>query len=142
MTKARRARPDPMPAREAVKAANRPPTHAWNDPGMTTPSAQYSLTLRVELPHRGGALSKVTSAIANAGGVINVYSELAGWDLERAFKKADEIFDTILDVFELAKTEGIPTYRAADRLAERRLGDPKASRKSWSDFPPRDGTGA
>jgi malate dehydrogenase (oxaloacetate-decarboxylating) len=38
---------------------------------MSTPSAQYSLTLRVELPHRGGALSKVTSAIAGAGGVIN-----------------------------------------------------------------------
>ena len=38
---------------------------------MSIPSAQFSLTLRVELPHRGGALSKVTSAIANAGGVIN-----------------------------------------------------------------------
>jgi malate dehydrogenase (oxaloacetate-decarboxylating) len=38
---------------------------------MTTPSAQFSLTLRVELPHRGGALSKVTSAISRAGGVIN-----------------------------------------------------------------------
>jgi malate dehydrogenase (oxaloacetate-decarboxylating) len=38
---------------------------------MSTPSAQFSLTLRVELPHRGGALSKVTSAIAGAGGVIN-----------------------------------------------------------------------
>ena len=79
--------------------------------------------------------------VANAGGVINVYSELAGWDLERAFKKADEIFDTVLGVFELAKTEGIPTYRAADRVAERRLGDPKAVRKSWTDFPPRGGKG-
>jgi malate dehydrogenase (oxaloacetate-decarboxylating) len=38
---------------------------------MPTPSAQYSLTLRVELPHRGGALSRVTSAISGAGGVIN-----------------------------------------------------------------------
>lgn len=80
--------------------------------------------------------------VANAGGVINVYSELAGWDLERAFKKADEIFDTVLGVFELAKTEGIPTYRAADRLAERRLDDPKAERKSWTDFPPRVGRSA
>ncbi|HEV2076114.1 MAG TPA: NAD-dependent malic enzyme [Thermoleophilaceae bacterium] len=38
---------------------------------MATPSAQFSLTLRVELPHRGGALSRVTSAISRAGGVIN-----------------------------------------------------------------------
>ncbi|HUR91416.1 MAG TPA: Glu/Leu/Phe/Val dehydrogenase [Gemmatimonadaceae bacterium] len=80
--------------------------------------------------------------VANAGGVINVYSELAGWDLEQAFKKADEIFDTVLGVFELAKTEGIPTYRAADRVAERRLSDPKLVRRSWSEFPPRGGMSA
>jgi malate dehydrogenase (oxaloacetate-decarboxylating) len=43
---------------------------------MATPSAQYSLTLRVELPHRGGALSRVTSAIAGAGGVINAVDAL------------------------------------------------------------------
>jgi malate dehydrogenase (oxaloacetate-decarboxylating) len=36
-----------------------------------TPSAQYSLTLRVEVPHRPGTLSKVTGAITRAGGVIN-----------------------------------------------------------------------
>jgi malate dehydrogenase (oxaloacetate-decarboxylating) len=36
----------------------------------TTPSAQFSLTLRVELPHRPGALRKVTSAITRAGGLI------------------------------------------------------------------------
>ncbi|MGI8618348.1 MAG: Leu/Phe/Val dehydrogenase [Gemmatimonadaceae bacterium] len=79
--------------------------------------------------------------VANAGGVINVYSELAGWDLDRSFKKADEIFDTVLGVFELAKSEGIPTYQAADRVAERRLGDPKAVRKSWGEWPPRNGNG-
>ncbi|MFN2616704.1 MAG: NAD-dependent malic enzyme [Thermoleophilaceae bacterium] len=38
---------------------------------MATPSAQFSLTLRVELPRRsGGALGKVTSAITRAGGAI------------------------------------------------------------------------
>ncbi len=79
--------------------------------------------------------------VANAGGVINVYSELAGWDLDRSFKKADEIFDTVLGVFELAKAEGIPTYQAADRVAERRLGDPRAVRKSWGEWPPRNGNG-
>jgi leucine dehydrogenase len=59
--------------------------------------------------------------VANAGGVINVYGELAGWDSSRALRQASEIYDTVLHVFEIAKQDGIPTYQAADRLAERRL---------------------
>lgn len=59
--------------------------------------------------------------VANAGGVINVYGEVAGWDAEHALQKADEIYDTILGVYEIAKAENIPSYQAADRLAERRL---------------------
>src|SRR5947209_13201954 len=35
-----------------------------------TPSAQYSLTLRVEIEHRPGMLGKVASAIGQAGGTI------------------------------------------------------------------------
>ncbi len=38
--------------------------------GVASPSAQFSLTLRVELPHESGTLSKVTSAITRAGGAI------------------------------------------------------------------------
>lgn len=37
---------------------------------MATHSAQFSLTLRVELPPERGTLSKVTSAINRAGGSI------------------------------------------------------------------------
>ena len=59
--------------------------------------------------------------VANAGGVINVYGEVSGWDAQRALDKADDIYDTILKVFEISKKEGIPTYKAADRLAEQRL---------------------
>ncbi len=36
----------------------------------TTPSAQYSLTLRVEIDHLPGMLGKVASAIGHAGGTI------------------------------------------------------------------------
>jgi len=36
----------------------------------SSPSAQYSLTLRVEIDHRPGMLGKVASAIGNAGGTI------------------------------------------------------------------------
>ena len=59
--------------------------------------------------------------VANAGGVINVYGEVAGWDAQRALDKADDIYDTILKVFDIAEVRRIPTYEAADRLAEQRL---------------------
>jgi leucine dehydrogenase len=59
--------------------------------------------------------------VANAGGVINVYGEVAGWDAQRALDKADDIYDTVLRVFDIAESEKIPTYEAADRLAEQRL---------------------
>jgi leucine dehydrogenase len=59
--------------------------------------------------------------VANAGGVINVYGEVAGWDAQRALDKADDIYDTILKVFEIADEKHIPTHEAADRLAEQRL---------------------
>ncbi len=39
-------------------------------PAVATPSAQFSLTLRVELPHESGTLSKVTAAITRVGGAI------------------------------------------------------------------------
>jgi leucine dehydrogenase len=73
--------------------------------------------------------------VANAGGVINVYGELAGWDAARALRKADDIYDTTLGVFEISRSEGIPTYEAADRLAERRLRAVASREKSWPQFP-------
>jgi leucine dehydrogenase len=73
--------------------------------------------------------------VANAGGVINVYSELAGWTPARAFRKADEIYDTILKVFSIAKAEGIPTYLAADRLAEQRIQAVGSMVRTWPQWP-------
>ena len=59
--------------------------------------------------------------VINGGGLINVNAELHGWSLDRARNKAGEIYDTILRVFEIAREEGIPSYQAADRLAEQRI---------------------
>ncbi len=61
--------------------------------------------------------------VANAGGVINVYGEVEGWDAQRALDKADDIYDTVLRVFDIAESDKIPTYEAADRLAEQRLAE-------------------
>jgi leucine dehydrogenase len=73
--------------------------------------------------------------VANAGGVINVYSELAGWSRERSLRKADEIYHTVLNVFEIAKQDGLPTYKAADRLAERRIAAVRAMVRTWPQWP-------
>jgi leucine dehydrogenase len=73
--------------------------------------------------------------VANAGGVINVYSEIAGWDAARAFRKADEIYDTILKVFKIAKDDRVPTYVAADRLAEQRIKAVGSMVKTWPQWP-------
>jgi leucine dehydrogenase len=59
---------------------------------------------------------------ANAGGVINgCCIEMMGWDGPRTMAKIDSIYDTLLQIFTLAQSEGIPSYQAADRLAEQRL---------------------
>jgi leucine dehydrogenase len=58
---------------------------------------------------------------ANAGGMINGCIELLGWERANALRKVDEIYDTVLTIFEIARTDGIPTNKAADRLAENRL---------------------
>ena len=73
--------------------------------------------------------------VANAGGVINVYSELAGWSSARAFRKADEIYDTILKVFAIAKSDKVPTYVAADRLAEQRIAAVAGMVRTWPQWP-------
>ena len=67
--------------------------------------------------------------------MINVYSELTGWSRERALRKADEIYQTVLSVFRLAKETGIPTYKAADRVAEQRIQAVRGMIKTWPQYP-------
>jgi leucine dehydrogenase len=69
--------------------------------------------------------------VINAGGLINVYGELNGWSPERSKRKAGEIYDTLDQLFELAREEGLPTSEAADRLAERRIQQVGAIQHTW-----------
>ncbi len=72
-----------------------------------------------ELEKRG--LSYAPDYVINGGGLINVYGEVQGWEIDRAKRKAGEIYETILSVFAVAERDGIPTSLAADRLAEERI---------------------
>lgn len=69
--------------------------------------------------------------VINAGGVINVADELHGYNRDRAMKKVEAIYDNVAKVFEIAKRDGVPTYVAADRLAEERIELLKNSRSQF-----------
>ena len=73
--------------------------------------------------------------VANSGGVMNVYGELAGWTRERALRKADEIFDTLLGIYQIAKDKAMPTCEAAEELAERRLTAVRGLTRVWPQWP-------
>jgi leucine dehydrogenase len=59
--------------------------------------------------------------VVNAGGLINVYSEVAKYGREAALAQAESIFDTTAAIFAMSKKENIPTYMAANRTAEARI---------------------
>jgi leucine dehydrogenase len=83
-----------------------------------------------EVLHERGILY-APDYVINAGGLISVYGELKGWSGEQAMRKAGEIYTTLINLFDLAKEEGIPTYRAADRIAERRIHEVGRIQKTW-----------
>lgn len=59
--------------------------------------------------------------LINAGGLINVYTELNGYKREIAMAKTETIYDVTRDIINMAQTEQIPTYEAANRIAENRI---------------------
>lgn len=69
--------------------------------------------------------------VINAGGLINVADELNGYNRERAMKKVETIYDNIQKVIEIAKRDNIPTYKAADRLAEERIEKVRRARGTF-----------
>ena len=69
--------------------------------------------------------------VINSGGVINVADELYGYNAERAMKRVARIYDKIERIFEISKRDGIPTYVAADRLAEERIARVSKSRSQF-----------
>lgn len=69
--------------------------------------------------------------VINAGGLMNVADELMNYNYERVLKKVNGIYDNILKVFHIAKRDQIPSFLAADRLAEERIQTLSRSRKMY-----------
>ena len=59
--------------------------------------------------------------VINAGGLMNVWVELQGYDPTRALKLAGNIYSNLHQVFSMARESKITTSAAADRIAEERL---------------------
>jgi len=88
-------------------------------------------------PHHADALRArdilyAPDYVVNAGGLINVYGELQGWDPERSRRKAGEIHNTLLRVFDIAEREGCSTAAAADQLARERIRQIRHLHRSYA----------
>ena len=59
--------------------------------------------------------------LINAGGIINVYGEIAGYGKEEAMRRTQNIYNTTLDIFNYAKENNITTHQAAMRMAQERI---------------------
>ena len=59
--------------------------------------------------------------LVNAGGIINCFWEINGYHKEAAMLQTEGIYDTTLDIFKTSAAENIPTYLAANKLAEARI---------------------
>lgn len=59
--------------------------------------------------------------VINAGGLINVYSELKGYPREKAMQDAANIFNTVKRIINKAKSEGTTTVQAANQVAQERI---------------------
>ncbi|MCZ6560744.1 MAG: Glu/Leu/Phe/Val dehydrogenase [Gammaproteobacteria bacterium] len=57
----------------------------------------------------------------NAGGLMNVAIELQGYDRKRAVMMVKTIYNIIGNIFQIADRDGIPSWQAADRLAQERI---------------------
>lgn len=69
--------------------------------------------------------------VINSGGLINVADELEGYHPERAQAKVEAIYDIMLKLYAFATDERIPSYQAADRMAEARIAQMRSVRSSY-----------
>ncbi len=63
--------------------------------------------------------------LINAGGLINVYSEIAKYDRAESLRRTENIYDTTLDILVRAEKEGITTHQAALIIAQERIDKKK-----------------
>lgn len=59
--------------------------------------------------------------VINSGGLMNVASEVEGYNRERVLRRAEGIYDIALNIFKTAAERGILTIEASNAIAEERI---------------------
>jgi leucine dehydrogenase len=70
--------------------------------------------------------------IINAGGVINVYHEIIGYNKDAATRDTEKIYNRLLEIYKLAKSKNIGTQKAAMLYAQNRIDDVGEINKNFS----------
>ncbi len=63
--------------------------------------------------------------LINAGGIINVYAEIVGYDSAEAMRRTENIYNTTLEICNFSKEKGITTQEAAMSIAQSRIDQRK-----------------
>lgn len=61
--------------------------------------------------------------LINAGGLINVNSEIVGYSRDEVFKRTENIYDTTLNILVHAQNHGITPHQAALEIAQQRVNN-------------------
>ena len=77
----------------------------------------------LHLKNRGIVLAP--DFLVNSGGLINVYSEIKGYNQDKSLEKTKEIYDTTLDILEKSSSEDITSFAAAMNIAQERISNSK-----------------
>ncbi len=59
--------------------------------------------------------------LINAGGIINVYAEIAGYDAAESMRRTENIYNTTLEIFSYATINKVTTHEAALSIAQNRI---------------------
>lgn len=67
--------------------------------------------------------------LINAGGIINCYSEIDGYNREDAYRKTQHIYDVTLDVLNRAHDSHLPAHAVALKMAQERIDKAAAAKQ-------------
>jgi leucine dehydrogenase len=67
--------------------------------------------------------------LINAGGIINVYGEIVGYDKAEAMRRTENIYNTTLEIFNFADQNNCTTQQAAMTIAQNRIDLVKKEKK-------------
>ena len=63
--------------------------------------------------------------LINAGGIINVYAEIANYDKAESMRRTENIYNTTLEIFDFADKNNLTPQKAAMAIAENRIAERK-----------------